>query len=82
VIVHYEDIPETDITVRHGIRVTTPLRTVIDIAPDVALTELERIVGDCLDRRLFTVQEARARLAEADMLTRPGALLLGRVLPC
>ena len=30
VIVHYEDIPETDITVHLGIRVTTPLRTVID----------------------------------------------------
>jgi hypothetical protein len=27
---------------------------VIDIAPDVEVTDLERIVQDCLDRRLFT----------------------------
>lgn len=32
--VHYRDIPESDITTVHGLRVTTPLRTVIDIASD------------------------------------------------
>ena len=35
VIVHQEDIPESDITVHRGIRCTTPLRTVIDCAPDL-----------------------------------------------
>src|SRR5438067_1395818 len=33
VIVHYGNVPESDITVHGGIRVTTPLRTVIDLAP-------------------------------------------------
>ena len=80
VIVHYDDVPETDRTVRDGIPMTTPLRTVIDIAPDIDEAELHRIIGDCLRRRLFTVDEALARVARPDMVSRPGALLLLRAL--
>ena len=80
VIVHYDDVPETDITTVGGIRVTTALRTVIDIAPDVDAAHLDEIVHDCLKRKLFTVAEALARIAEPDMVHRPGARLLGRAL--
>jgi hypothetical protein len=80
VIVHYDDIPAKDRTTVRGIPVTTALRTVIDIAPDVEPDHLERIVQDCLRRRLFTVEEGLARVAERDMLQRPGAVLLARVL--
>ncbi len=80
-IVHYDDIPPKDITTVDGIPCTTALRTVIDIAPDIGVAELQRIVHDCLNRRLFTVEEARARLAEQDMLERSGAELLRRALP-
>jgi len=76
VVVHYDDIPDQDRTVVDGIPCTTALRTVIDIAPDCERDELERIVRDFLDRRLFTIQGALARIAEPDMLTRPGAILL------
>jgi hypothetical protein len=38
------------------------------------------MVKDCLERGLFTVEEARSRLAEDDMRTRPGALLVHTVL--
>lgn len=79
VVVHYDDIPESDITTINGIRCTTPLRTVIDLAPELETPELKQIVRDCLDRRLFTVEEAMARVAEPDMLTRPGAKLLRQV---
>ena len=79
-IFHYDDVPETDITTVDSIRVTTPLRTVIDIAPDVDIEHLRRIVQDCLDRQLFTVDEAMARLAQPDMLERVGAKLLRQVL--
>ena len=79
-IFHYDDLPETDITSIDGIRVTTPLRTVIDIAPDVDIEHLRRIVHDCLERQLFTVEEARARLEEPDMRERAGATLLRQVL--
>jgi hypothetical protein len=81
VVVHYDDVPQKDRTVVNGIPCTTALRTVIDVAPDVEPDDLVRIVDDCLRRRLFTIDEARDRLAEADMATRPGALLVGAVLP-
>ncbi len=86
VVVHYDDIPESDITTVRGLRVTTPIRTVIDIAPDMPSTELERIIRDCLGRGLFTVEEALARINQPDMAARVGAqmvrsALTGRELP-
>lgn len=81
VVIHYDDVPEKDLTAVHGIPCTTALRTVIDIAPDVAPDHLLRIVDGCLRRQLFSVEEARARLAEPDMVQRPSAMLLGAVLP-
>jgi hypothetical protein len=81
VVIHRDDFPETDITTVRGIRCTTPLRTVIDLAPEVSARDLEIMVRDCLERRLFTVDEALRRLAEPDMASRRGAELLRRVLP-
>ena len=81
VIVHHADIPPDDMTVVQGVPCTTALRTVIDIAVDHEPARLAVIVQDCLDRRLFTVDEARARLARADMANHPGAELLRRALP-
>jgi hypothetical protein len=80
VIIHYDDIPESDITVVNGIRCTTALRTVIDIAPDVDAAKLEQIVRHCLERDLFSVEEALARSAAPDMVTRRGAQLVRRAL--
>jgi hypothetical protein len=81
VAVRYDDIPESDITTVHGLRCTTPLRTVIDIAPETSEPELKRIVRDCLDRGLFTTEDALTRLAQPDMASRRGAQLLRRILP-
>jgi hypothetical protein len=81
VIIHRDDVPETDITTVDGIRCTTALRTVIDVAPEVADSHLEVIVRDCLERGLFTVEEASRRIAEPDMVGRRGAELLRRALP-
>ena len=80
VIVHYDDIPEEDVTTVQGIPCTTALRTVIDIAPDCEPGELEGIVSDCLSRGLFSASEAWTRLAKPDMQTRRGAMLLRDVL--
>jgi len=80
VIVHYDDIPEKDITVHRGIRCTTALRTMIDVAPDVDAAHLRQMVRDCLERNLFTESEARARIAEDDMKARRGAALLAAAL--
>lgn len=81
VMVHYDDVPQCDVTTVSGIPCTTALRTVIDLAPEVDRPHLERIVHDALDRGLFTVDEAWSRLARPDMATRTGAVLLREVLP-
>jgi hypothetical protein len=73
IVVHYDDIPESDITTVRGLRCTTPLRTVIDIAPETPTAELERIIRDCLDRGLLTVEEALSRIDRPDMAARVGA---------
>ena len=80
VVVHQDEIPASDITEVHGIPCTTALRTVIDIAPEVDRGHLQAIVDDALQRRLFSLDEARHRLAQPDMTTRPGAILLRAVL--
>ena len=80
VVVHYDDIPESDLTVVDGIPCTTALRTVIDLAPDLDPVQLHRVVEDCLHRSLFTVDEALARVGRPDMRDRPGAELLRRQL--
>lgn len=81
VVIHRDDVPDTDVATVDGIRCTTALRTVIDIAPDVSAAHLAVMVQDCLERELFTVEEAWRRLADPDMTVRRGAELLRRVLP-
>ncbi len=76
VIVHYDDLPDSDITEVDGIPCTTALRTVIDLAVDLDPVQFHRAVRDCLDRSLFTVEEALARVGRADMRHRRGAELL------
>ena len=76
VVVHYDDIPESDVTVLDGIRVTTALRTVIDLAPSVPAEALRRMIDDSLRRGLFTVEEALVRTSQPDMLERRGAQLV------
>jgi hypothetical protein len=80
VILHYADVPESDITTVNGLRCTTALRTVIDIASGIDTPELERIIRDCLERQLFSHDEAMARIGEPDMRTHPGAQLLRQAL--
>ena len=79
---YVDELPEKDRSVVDGIPCTTALRTVIDLAADPAIDEagLDRIVNQFLDRGLFTVAEARARIAEPDMCRRRGAALVGGAL--
>jgi hypothetical protein len=78
VVVHYDNIPDKDITTVHGIPCTTALRTVIDMAKDLDSAQLDRVLQDCFSRRLFTIEDASARLAEPDMLHHPGGGVLRR----
>ncbi len=78
VIEHYDDVPASDLTVLDGIPITTALRTLIDIAPEVEAAELRRMVDEALRRGLFTLDEALARVSAADMVERIGAQLVRR----
>jgi hypothetical protein len=80
VIVRYDDIPESDITTLNGLRITTALRTVIDIAAQLDASEFEEVVANALTRGLFTPSEAIARCSEPDLRARAGAIRLTQYL--
>ena len=81
VVIHYDDVPPSDITVVQGIRCTTALRTVIDLAPELTRGDLDLMVQDVLGRGLFTIDDAWRRLSQPDMATRRGAAILRALLP-
>ena len=81
VILHRADYPDTDITLVKGIRCTTALRTVIDLAAEATSIELGEMVDDCLRRGLFTIAEAWRRLAQPDLVGHRGADVIRRMLP-
>lgn len=80
VVMHYDDIPESDVTTVDGLRCTTALRTIIDLAIQYEEDDLELAIRDCLDRRLFTPHEAFERVEQPDLRDRPGARRFARVL--
>ena len=80
-VIHYDDVPDHDLTEVDGIPCTTALRTIIDLAVELTDEELLRIVDDALQRNLFTLAEAWERLSEADMAHRRGAEILRQRLP-
>lgn len=67
VVIRRAEYPETDITTLNGVRCTTALRTIIDVAVDLSRQDLHLLFSDALDRGLFTLEDARRRLAEPDM---------------
>ena len=78
--VHYDDIPESDVTTIDGMRCTTPVRTLIDIAPVITVAELDGVIADMLSRGLASLDEIATRIGQPDMASRPGALLLKKKL--
>lgn len=80
VVVRHADFPDSDITERYGIPVTTALRTAIDVAPDLEPGDLRAMVDDFLGRGLFTLDEAWERLGRPDMETYAGAEIMRRLL--
>jgi very-short-patch-repair endonuclease len=51
-IIHRAALPEGDVTVREGIRVTTPSRTLVDLADVVGRRQLERMLDEAAYLRL------------------------------
>jgi hypothetical protein len=54
-------LPPTDVTRHHGIPVTTPQRTILDLADTVDERRLARVVHEAEVQRLVTNSELRAR---------------------
>lgn len=76
VIIGRDPVPESDITTIGGIRVTTPVRTLIDIAVTMEPEHFLEAVADAMQRELFTEEEAWRRLEQPDMEQHIGAHLL------
>lgn len=80
VFIHYDDLPEKDKTVLHGIPCTTALRTLINLAGETPPEQIKAMVRNALERRIFTREEAYARVAEPEISDRLGAMVVGDVL--
>lgn len=80
IVLHYDDVPETDMTVIDGIRCTTPVRSAIDVAGDLDLAQVTTLVRDALEQGIFTPEEVFERVAQSDMLLRPGATRIAQAL--
>ena len=72
-------IPKTSRRTKHGIALTSPARTLMDLAATSAEEDLERLVENALRCRMVSVAELRRALAWAPART-PGAVRLNRLL--
>lgn len=67
VTLHYGDLPGGDVMARTGFRLTTPTRTIIDVAafaPDE--DQLARAIDDALRNGLITIRALRTRAEAVD----------------
>lgn len=77
--IHYDpDLQPEDMTTMHGIPVTAPARTLLDLATCLDDDELEQALAKALQRGLTThaeLREVMARYPRHEGLARLGALL-------
>lgn len=72
-VLHYADIPESDIQIVHGVRVTKPMRTILDLLAQVEMPValLRQALQEGLQRgviRRGEIAEARKRIRESKQL--------------
>ena len=68
---HYADLAESDIAARKGYRLTTPLRTILDLAAADTMprADLSKALFGIVERGLITLEQAKgARIPEAAQL--------------
>lgn len=70
-------LPPGDVVLKHGMRVTTPARTLLDLAAAAPRDVLERMVEEALVQRLASPAELQATLARG--AGRPGARKLREI---
>ena len=79
ILVHGTTLLDTrDFTTRLGLRITTPERTILDLAASLSQYDLEALIADAMVRKLVTVDSLKAILTRAGR--RRGAAKLKRAL--
>ena len=77
-VLHVADLPESDVEIQEGFKVTTPLRSLLDgAAGDLDGDQLERVIRDAIDSGLVP---RRALLGRADQFGSRAALRIERAL--
>ncbi len=67
VALHYAHLPADDVSERSGYRVTTPLRTLVDIATNASdEDQLARAIDDARRTGLITTRRLRSRAESLD----------------
>ena len=72
-VLHFADLPQSDIGVVHGVQVTKPMRTILDLLEggEVPPATLRQALRDGLRRGLIRrseIAEARKHLADSNQL--------------
>ena len=79
VMLHQGALPRHDLAAGRGFTVTTPLRSIIDIASaDPDPDQLSRLIAEAVGRGMLTVRMLRSRAEEVDV---HAALYIERALP-
>lgn len=79
VVLHRGEAPDDEVRQQEGFRVTTPLRSILDVAAgDLDLDQLATALAEALERGLFT---RRMLLARVDAFGDRAALRIERALP-
>src|SRR5690242_4326047 len=71
-------LPEEEVTIRHGIPLTTPARTICDLAATEPLRDVEAAIAEARIHRLATDRQIRAVINNTP--TRPGAPIIRSLL--
>jgi predicted transcriptional regulator of viral defense system len=65
VVIHRAYLPDRDVEMREGFSVTTPIRSILDLAASkIEIDQLARVVQDAIDRGITTKRALRERADE------------------
>lgn len=70
----------SDLQLRHGLRITSPSRTIVDLSPRLGVPLLERVVDEGCVLGLWSVDDITTSMERMDWPRRPGSQSLRSVL--